>query len=559
MDYKTGIPKELNIDFNFFYKAIVKSTNDYIYVVDMKTDIALISENMRHDFGFSKRLISGLIPLWGELIHERDKNRYYDSIDQMVQGNTDEHNVEYQIQNYKNEYIWVLCRGYLKRDENGNPLTFAGIVTNLSEYGRIDSVTGLFTKSECERNIDHLLNTKSKAGILLLGLDDFSSINNRRNHTFGDSALRQYAQEIQRLLPQEATIYRFDGDEFAIIYKNASREKLKNLYEMIHSYGNKPHILDGFTYYCSISAGIALLGEDGDNYADLIKYVTNALEASKQKGKNTYTFFTCDLILTKLHSIEMIDQLRESVLKNMEGFSVVYQPLTYAQDLKIIGAEALLRWSSKSLGKIGPNEFIPLLESSGLIIPVGKWVLEQAAAQCKQWISYCESIVMNVNVSYLQMLDSSFVPMVIEILKKYELNPNHIVLELTESRFVTDMDILKDVFERLRDSDIRFAMDDFGTGYSSLGVLSKTPADIVKIDRVFISEINQEECQFNRSFIGAVINLCHSVGISVCVEGVEYQEELETVRNLDADCIQGYYISKPIEAAEFQKKYWENE
>ena len=206
---------------------------------------------------------------------------------------------------------------------------------------------------------------------------------------------------------------------------------------------------------------------------------------------------------------------------------------------------------------VSPVEFIPLLEACGLIVPVGKWVLEEAVRTCKKWLRYQPDFIMNVNISYLQMLDESFIDFVRQILNQYDLPPAHIVLELTESCFVTDMEALKEAFKLLRNLNIQIAMDDFGTGYSSLGMLSQSPADIVKIDRLFITAIGDEENEFNRSFIGSVIQLCHRVGISVCVEGVERKNELDTVCSLEADCIQGYYISKPLLLEDFEKKFWD--
>ena len=240
----------------------------------------------------------------------------------------------------------------------------------------------------------------------------------------------------------------------------------------------------------------------------------------------------------------------------MKDFVLVYQPLVSADGLKLTGAEALLRWSCPSAGPIGPAQFIPLLENSGLIIQAGKWILDQAFRTCRRWLANCPDFIMHINVSYLQFIDKEFVPLIEQLLETYSLDAGHIVLELTESYFVTDMPALQETFQRLRELKIRIAMDDFGTGYSSLGMLSQTPADIVKIDRVFISFINDAEHVFNHSFIGAVIKLCHSVGISVCVEGVEYIDELEAVCSLDADSIQGFYISRPIPAEQFEEKYW---
>ncbi len=549
-------PEQFHIDPVLFYNAIVRSTNDYIYIVDMVTDRSLVSENMERDFELPGRIVDGLIPLWGDLIHEKDRPRFYDSIEQMLSGQTDEHNVEYQVRNRKNEYIWVVCRGLLQRDENGTPVFFAGVVNNLSNSGKVDYVTGLFKQRECEHAVNKILEDhEGSSGILLLGLDDFSRINNLNTHSFGDSVLRQFAQDVQRLLPPQANIYRFDGDEFAIVFKGATHRELKDLYKQIKTYSNREHEIDGTTYYCSVSAGIAMIGSDSTDFATLVKYAATALESAKNSGKNACSFFMPGSILPKLRNFEISSQLQTCVLNNMAEFYLVYQPFSYSESMEVIGAEALLRWRSKTFGEVFPSEFIPLLESTGLIVPVGKWILEQAIQTCKKWTALCPEFVINVNVSYLQFLDDTFVSFVTDTLKENDLDASHIVLELTESYFVTDMELLKKSFCQLRDANIRIAMDDFGTGYSSLGMLSQSPADIVKIDRVFISKISDQAHAFNRSFIAAVIKLCHSVGISVCVEGVEHREELETVCAAGADCIQGFYISKPIPPEEFSVKY----
>lgn len=550
------IPKEFQVDVNDFYNAIVKSTESYIYIIDMNKNISLVSDNMYEDFNLPGKVVKNLIPVWGELIHVKDRQRYQDSISKMQSGQSDEHNLEYQVLNRKNEYSWVVCRGLLTRDEKGDPEMFAGVVTPIGGRGKVDRTTGLLTQEECKNTIDLLQNQGyKKGGFLLLGIDDFNRLNNLKNHIFGDTVLREIAQKIVSIVPSDASVYRFDGDEMAIFYPKASIEDMQNVYQKIKLYTNHEHEIDGIPYFCTVSGGIAMLGDDTHDYLNLIKCAVSALETSKKSGKNKCTIYSPQLLKDNLHTMEIISQLQRSVLAGMKDFSLVYQPFVNANNLDIEGAEALVRWSFETYGNIGPAEFIPLLESDGSILPVGKWVMEEAFKTCKKWVYFYPEFVMNVNVSYLQIIDKDFVIYVKELLKRYDLDSKHIVLELTESYFVTEMLVLKDVFKNLRDVGIRFAMDDFGTGYSSLGLLSQTPADIIKIDRVFISYINDTEHVFNRSFIEAVIKLCHSIGISVCVEGVEYVDELNMVCNMNADSIQGYYISKPITKEEFEEKY----
>ena len=543
------------IDPFLFYDAIVHSTDDYIYIVDMATDMALVSENMVRDFELPGRMFPGLVPLWGQMVHEKDREMYYESIQHMLDGVTNEHNVEYQLCNRQNEYVWVACRGKLQRDAQGEPVIFAGVVNNLSRRGKVDGVTGLFTQQECERVVTGLLETGSTVGLLLLGLDDFTRINNLKDHAFGDYVLRRFAQEVQRMLPQGASMYRFDGDEFAVVCANETVEHLQALYDKIWTYTSSEHEIDGIRYYCTASGGIAIAESEEVRYSALLKHAGGALELSKQNGKHLCTVFTLETLMPKLRNLELSELLYGCVLRGMEGFSMVYQPLTTARAMRLGGAEALMRWSHPTVGNVSPVEFIPLLESNGMIVTAGKWALEQAVSTCKHWQTYIPEFRMNVNVSFLQMLDRKFVSYVRQVLAQHQLDPKYIVLELTESRFVTDMDLLQSTFAELREMGIRIAMDDFGTGYSSLGMLCSTPADIIKIDRAFISRIGEQDRSFNRNFIASVIQLCHSVGISVCVEGVEVQGELDTVRALLADSIQGYYVSKPLAVDDFEQKF----
>lgn len=559
MDTIQDMFNNFQIDPFYLYDSIVRSSENYIYIGDLRSNMFIVSDNMLADFDLPSRVFPNLIERWGELVHEKDKKTYEASIACMLCGETDEHNVEYQIRNRKNEYIWVHCRGVLKRDAENTPVFFAGVVTKLQSKGKVNFTTGLFRQSECEKRINSIFEKNpgtAKGGILLLGLDNFTRINNLNNHIFGDSVLRQFAQAVQALLPGCASMYRHDGDQFSVICENCSKKEIYSIYQQIQGYSNRRHEVDGIYYFCTVSGGIALFEEDSGNYLDLIKYATSALEESKKKGRNTCTFFSPGLMQNKLRSMKLVELLQSSALQGMRHFHLVYQPLTDAQTMRVSGAEVLLRWECDDFGSVSPAEFIPLLEESELISSVGKWVLEQAVITCKEWTSYHPEFVMNINVSYLQMLDEDFSSYVKELLERHRLPPRHIILELTESRFVTDMQFLKDTFRRLRDIPVRIAMDDFGTGYSSLGMLAQSPADVVKIDRVFVKSLR--ETDFNRSFIGAIVQLCHSVGIRVCVEGVEESSDLKIMQSLKVDSIQGFYFSKPITKEDFFARYLRN-
>ena len=541
-------------DLPLLYDAVINSTNDYIYIINLKERLAVVSDNMATDFELPGRVMHELSERWRKLLHPRDRICFQADMDAIMRGGIETCDWEYQVRNRKEEYLWVRERGRLHRDEMGQAVFFTGVISDLEIRGKADSVTGLLMYWECEKRVQELLAQGAEGGFMLLGLDDFRRINSLNDNLFGDMVLRRLAQDLQNILPCGGSLYRFEGDRFAVVAPGATEREMRTLYNNIYRYCNRRYDIGGISYFCTTSAGLAMMGRDADSYAALFKCADSALRASKRRGKNTSTLFNEELMRAELRAQRLVNQLQISVSNGMEHFALHYQPIHRTGDSRIVGAEALLRWSCDQMGPVAPQEFVPLLEQNGLIVQAGAWVLNEAIRTCKRWLTHCPEFTMNINISYLQLLDPNLPAIVENALNRYGVHPSHIVLEMTESYFVTNIDTLRLAFHRLRAMGISIAMDDFGTGYSSLGLLSRLPADEVKIDRAFISEIDRND--FNRSFIGAVIQLCHSVGITVCVEGVENPNELRTVMNLQADRVQGYQFSAPIPEEHFHQLYW---
>ena len=458
-------------------------------------------------------------------------------------------NEEYQVRLKNGELIWIHEVIRVKKNAGtGRPERVVGIARKVENGGKVDLVTGLYTH---EKYMDRMqkLDDSHPIGIMLLGIDDFTMINTLNNPSFGDLVLRNVAQDIRNMLPESALICRFDGDQFIIVYPDATREKLERFYENVQSYTGKVYISHGVHYQFTISAGAVLYPDQRGQGDDLLKCAAVALRKAKLNGKDKCVFYSAGMLSLQLDEQRKIQILGESIRSGFEGFSVVFQPVNDASTLRVCGAEALLRFENEACGALSPVEFIPLLESSNQIIPVGRWVLEQAIIACKKWTVYIPDFVMQVNVSYLQLRDKNFCSRVEALLKEHRLLPKHIVLELTESYFITDSERINDTLKRLKQLKIRLAMDDFGTGYSSLGRLTDFDVDIVKIDRLFVKTSNSD--RYNRDFIESVIRLCHNVGMKVCIEGVETGAELNMVNRLYADTIQGFYVSKPVPEKQF--------
>ena len=249
-----------------------------------------------------------------------------------------------------------------------------------------------------------------------------------------------------------------------------------------------------------------------------------------------------------------MEMLRESVDRGFVGFSVAYQPQVNSKDQKLHGAEALARWSCPKYGNISPVEFIPLLEQSGLIVQFGNWIAYQAAQQCKKWCAYQPDFKVSINLSYRQLIEGDILPFMKETLKKLKLSPDNVIMELTETYLAQEDGSIQEAISELKRIGIQLAMDDFGTGYSSLFSLKNMPVNVVKIDRGFVKEITTD--MFNATFIRTITQLCHEVGKTVCLEGVESAEEYNVVKYSGIELIQGYYFGKPMSAADFEEKYF---
>lgn len=549
---------DFDINAEFLYTSMVATCNDYIYVWDVERDAALISPNMAEDFGIEQRVIGNFFEWFSACIHVRDRERVTTLIKEAEDSGDSHFAMEFQVRVADGSYLWVRNSGCAQRDTETKKLQLMfGMFRSMEQNEYIDHVTGLPKYERCRDKFEKLqeVSPNFSAQFLLFGIDEFATINTLNNHNFGDMVLRTTAQDIAGMLPEGASLYRFEGDQFLVTGKAFSSEAMHSLYNRIQVYGALPHKLDGQLYRFTVSAGMISYPQEGSNWSDLEKGASVALKKAKENGKNQCVEFTQELLNERLHDQVLSHHLSEGVNANFKGFRAVFQPVCFADSLEVKGAEALMRFRGEDGRDISPVEFIPLLETSQLILPVGMWMLEQAIKVCKEWTAYIPHFVMNVNVSYVQLRDPSFCEKVEYLLEKYKLDVKNLTIELTESFFISGDATINATLKRLKRLDISLAMDDFGTGYSSLGRLAQFNVDVVKIDRIFVQALHKS--QYNHDFVESVIRLCHNVGMQVCVEGVETREEQESVYLLDTDFVQGYYVSKPLEKSDFYHKFIE--
>lgn len=541
---------KFDYDSTLLYDALIRGTDEYIYICNMKTGVFRYSPSQVELFDLPGEIVESPLSYWKRMVHPEDWNRFYKSNMEIGKNNMDYHSVEFRAKNRSGEYIWLRCRGQLMRDEFGEPSIFAGIMTQLGKQNKIDPLTQLLNYYEFLSALeDKLLNPMiEKLCIVLLNIDDFKNVNEMYDRDFGDSIIKTLAQSIQSILPGNAELYKLDGDEMGILVDNVEEKEIQLLYEQIQNLIIHLHLWRKYGLNITISAGCVMYPKHGDTVKELCKYASYSLQYAKEHGKNRLVFFSKEILKNKMYSLEMMWELKASINDNFRGFSLRFQPQVDTQSHEIIGVEVLLRWTNNEGEAISPLQFIPILEENDMINIVGAWVLRMALRTCVEWIICKPFFAVSVNISAVQVLEDTFIEDIIKIVDEENFPYRNLVLELTESHTVQNMSILKYKFKILQDLGIRIAMDDFGTGYSSLEVLKFSPIDIVKIDRVFVKDILKSK--FDATFIRFIVAICHDVGIKVCLEGVETQEEYNLVKQMKPDYIQGYFFGKPQTANE---------
>ena len=536
-----------------FFELLSQSTEDYIFFWDINRNKFKISSAIFDEFNLSKEIESDLVNCWSKIVYPDDVQIWKDDIQELLHGKKGEHNLEYRLINKYKEIVWISCRGKVYVSDDPKTIFLVGRIKNIGEKNKFDSITGTWNREQFEHRMNYLIKEKiyKNGAMFIMDIDNFKNINEKYGHSYGDKVLRAIATEVLEYLPKDVRLYRLDGDEFAFFYPMCTKETIEKIYEKIQMYTNTQHEIESNKYYCTVTAGVAMYPEDGDNYLDLFKHADIALDIAKISGKNRIKFFSQELYENKLKVISMQQKLRECVENNFNDFELFFQPQVNAVTKEVIGSEVLLRWHSSTYGEVSPVEFIPILEQSNLIIPVGKWIIKEAVKQCKEWHKINPDFKISVNVSYIQLKEDFFRDFIVECLVEYQLRPEFLILELTENCWIPDINLLNDKFISLKGIGVYIAIDDFGTGYSSLNYLKELSVNIIKIERSFVKNITYNSYEY--TFLEYIIKLAHIINLKVCVEGIESYEEYDIVKSLGVDIIQGFLFGRPVSASEFYK------
>lgn len=416
-----------------------------------------------------------------------------------------------------------------------------------------DSVTDLPNRALFEdrlaRSLISVHQSKKLLAVVLLSIDRFKNISDTLGQTATVVLLREVAERLKKCVGEEETTARFEGDEFALLFTQIQNtEYLLGFIKCIKDNFGTPVVIDSNKLFITVSVGIALFPDDGSDVHTLLKNAGVALSRAREYGGNNYQFYKAHMNAKALRRFELENKLRNALER--EEFELYYQPKVDTTSGEIIGMEALIRWQHPELGLVPPSEFIPLAEETGLILPIGEWVLRTACLQSKMWHDKGLMLQISVNLS-TQQFQQNLVESVFRIIKETGINPQCLELEVTESSIMRNADFVIKVLSEFRDKHIKISIDDFGTGYSSLGYLKKLPVDILKIDKSFIYDVTTNPD--DAAMVMAIISLSHNLRLKVIAEGVETEEQFRFLHLLRCDAWQGYLCSEPVSAAEFEK------
>ena len=535
------------------YTLSIEAINGAIWIWDDKSNKVYVSNKIRELLGLEKEKIT--LEEWYKFIIESDFKRvkaYFESI--CLNRMCISTNIRYSIKAINGQTIHIEYNG--KGSISNGIYSLAGVIMDITSeknnenkiklMNYYDNITGIQNKKMFIEKFKQLINNssnKSKLGIIFFDIDNFKNINDSYGHEVGDEILLRLCKRIENILDGRHTFARFGGDEFIIAFSNVINQiEIKDFLDELLLKVRKPFYVDSRKICCSISIGVSIYPNDSNRLDILLKTADMAMHTAKEEGKNRYKFFDIN-ILNILKRQSEIEKALRTAIENNEIF-MVFQPKISIKDEKVNGFEALVRWVNDELGFISPAEFIPIAESSGLIIDLGKYIIEESFKKCKEL--YCSTkskFHIAINISDIQLREEGFISFISEMLEKYNIPPEFIEFEITEGVIMKSVVKNIELLIGLKRLGVSIALDDFGTGYSSLSYLKRLPIDVLKIDKSFVDGIGVDE---KSEYIAeSIIKLSHSLNLKVVAEGVETKEQLGYLDKMKCDVAQGYYFSKP--------------
>jgi|GEM_PF-2251025 len=538
-------------------KLVLEASNSGHWSIDFINNRRYYSPNW---YSLSPNLEFEDFEQWRPAVHPDDFPRIVQAVENHIAGKSPHFSVEHRIllPNNRGAYRWVLAKGTIILDSEGNYLKAAGSHIDITDIKQKeeqiynlachDALTGLLNRyslaGELEKQIRDDLAQGQQGAFIFIDLDDFKLINDSYGHPSGDKLLILIAQRLLSLQDDNVTLARLGGDEFIIYLKSISgRIQLLDLLDRLLDLFNEPFSIADSAFDISASIGVALCPDHGTDLDTLLMNADAAMYQAKEAGKNFFCIY--DSSMTR-HSEEklLLDRDLRYAVANQE-FELHYQPILHSKTYDLLGYEALIRWIRNDKC-IMPANFIPRSEENGLIVPIGTWVLEQACtfgAELDK--SGFSKLMISVNISAIQIIQDGFVPMVQDVLERTGMPPGNLLLEITETAMMKSFETDSEKLQSLRNLGVHLALDDFGTGYSSLNYLKNLPINLIKLDRTFLADVDSDR---QKAIMELIITIAHHLGVRVLAEGIETPDQYDFLLDLRCDMVQGYLFSYPLPA-----------
>lgn len=525
-------------------EILSKSTDAYLFLWDIARDEnwffgAVDQEYALRDKGKPTNTTAEM----EEIIYPADRAMLHDDLQEIINGTKTQHDMQYRWVNRQGEVVWISCRGRVIPDDKGKPFVMIGRVSDVAMKYLYNPLTRLFNKTKMLKDLKKEFLLTNAGYFMLLDIDNLGDVNLKLGRRYGDSIIKDFAKVLEKIA-QSQKFYHVENNSFAICMNVQSEHEVCDFYEKLQMEMSEK---------CTISAGVVPNNNMFQDENNLYDCAVQTLIKAKKNGKNTIYFFTREDLEKRIQEVEFLSELQESIRNNFEGFYLCYQPQVKAGNYHLYAAEALIRYHSKTRGKVAPDEFISMLEQSNRINQVGLWILETALNQCKLWREHIPDLRISVNFSTVQLKEKNIADKVMDILEKVGLPGNALTIEITESIQLQEVQFISNILNRWRSMGIEISIDDFGTGYSSMSYLKQLHVDEIKIDKMFVEGI--EEATYNYRLVNNMIEFAKNNAIRICCEGVEDMRELAVLEGLSPSIIQGYLFDQPCDTEEFERSY----
>jgi len=539
---------------------VVENTADSILITDNKSKILYLNNSFLKMTGYtSAELINQNASILSSDLHEKEfyRNLFYSVVKtghfqgeiRVKRKNLEQYTSFVTISKIINEYgnvtnYVVIARDITKQKNQEKE------IHSLAFY---DALTSLPNRRLFENNLHDSISRakrhKEKVAIIFMDMDNFKVINDTYGHKVGDKFLQEVTSRIKSVIREEDTLSRIGGDEFILLIEEVNGiEDAAHAAERVIEQVRKPFDIERNKFFSAVSLGISIYPDDSEHYDTLLEYADKAMYHVKNSGKNSFEFYNNNMNQKAIERLQLEHEL--TFAQDRNELELHYQSKTNLDTMKVTCMEALVRWRRPNHGLMAPSGFIPIAKQSDIIISIGSWVLHEACAQTKRLNDKGHNLSVAVNISTKQINDDNFVNLISGVLKQHNLEGKHLELEITESALLKNSDLIMQRIEKVREMGVKFSIDDFGIGYSSMNTLKELKIDKLKIDEKFIKDITTNKN--NKAITAAIIALAHNLDIEVVAEGVETTEQVNILKGLGCNIVQGYLFSVPVAINNFE-------